>query len=108
MALGVAPFVPKRNTPLDQATFAGISVVEKRLDRLRAGLKGVRAEVRPASARWAWVEFQLAQAGTAGGEAALRAVEAGGAFAAWKREFGAEGFPADWRLSDSALEPKTA
>lgn len=97
VALGIAPFVPKRNTPLDGAPFAGIAVVDKRLDRVRAGLKGVRAEVRPTSARWAWVEYQLAQAGWEGGEACLRATESGGAFADWKREFGREGFPAPWR-----------
>jgi radical SAM superfamily enzyme YgiQ (UPF0313 family) len=97
VVLGVAPFVPKRNTPLDGAPFAGISIVDKRLDRLRAGLKGCRAEVRPASARWAWVEFQLAQAGWEGGEACLRVTEAGGAFSDWKREYGKEGFPAPWR-----------
>ena len=31
VALGVAPFVAKRNTPLDGAPFAGIDVVERRL-----------------------------------------------------------------------------
>lgn len=98
VTLGVAPFVPKRNTPLDGAPFAGVQVVERRLDRLRAGLKGSRADVRPASARWAWVEFQLAQAGWAGGEAAVRATVEGGAFAAWKRAFGPEGMPAPWRV----------
>ncbi len=85
VALGLAPFVPKRNTPLDGAEFAGIKVVEARLDRLRAGLRGVRAEVRPTSARWAWVEHRLASGGVAEGEAVLRAVEGGGNFAAWKR-----------------------
>lgn len=98
IALGVAAFVPKRNTPLDGAPFAGAAVVERRLDRLRAGLRGVRAEVRPASARWAWVEFQLAQAGWEGGEACLRATEDGGSYSAWKRAFGKEGFPAPWRV----------
>ncbi|MSP54707.1 MAG: radical SAM protein [Myxococcales bacterium] len=104
VALGIAPFVPKRNTPLDGAPFAGIAVVDKRLDRVRAGLKGVRAEVRPTSARWAWVEHQLAQAGWEGGEACLRATEAGGAFADWKREFGREGFPAPWRVVSDAAD----
>ncbi len=51
LSLGVAPFAAKRNTPLDGAPFAGIDVVEQRLQRLRKGLKG-RAEVRPTSARW--------------------------------------------------------
>lgn len=100
VALGVAPFVPKRHTPLDGADFAGIKVVERRLDRVRAGLAGSRAELRPTSARWAWVEYRLAQAGWEGGEAALRAVEAGGSFAAWKQAFGEEEPRAPWRAAE--------
>lgn len=83
-ALGIAPFVPKRNTPLDTAAFAGTRVVEARLERLRQGLRGSRAEVRATSARWAWVEAMLAQGGPEAGEAVLAAVHAGGRFAAWK------------------------
>lgn len=91
VALGIAPFVPKFNTPLDRQPFAGIKLVESRLERLRAGLKGVRAEVRPTSARWAWVEHRLAQGGPLAGEAVMRAVEEGGSFAAWKRALGEAG-----------------
>ena len=83
-ALGIAPFVPKRNTPLDGAAFAGIRVVEQRLKRIQRGLKG-RAEVRPTSARWAWVEAELARGGPEAGEAVLAAVHAGGRFADYKR-----------------------
>jgi radical SAM superfamily enzyme YgiQ (UPF0313 family) len=89
-ALGVAPFVAKRNTPLDGAPFMGIPEVERRLDRLRRGLGKVapgRAAVRPTSARWAWVEYVLSQGGQ---EAGLRAYSAhlhGGGFAAWRRAF---------------------
>src|ERR1051325_11885779 len=72
IALGVAPFCSKRNTPLDRLPFAGVRTVEARLSRLRGGLKG-RADVRPTSARWAWVEWVLAQGGGAGGMAVLRA-----------------------------------
>jgi radical SAM superfamily enzyme YgiQ (UPF0313 family) len=86
VALGVAPFVAKRHTPLDGAPFAGIREVEDKLERLRRGLKG-RAEVRPTSARWAWVEYMLAQCGPEAGMAALDAWRAGGSFAAWKRAF---------------------
>ncbi len=86
VALGVAPFVAKRNTPMDGSPFAGIEVIEDRLARLRAGLKG-RAEVRPTSARWAWVEYMLAQSGAEAGLAAFDAYRAGGAFAAFKRAF---------------------
>ena len=82
--LGVAPFVPKRNTPLDTAQYAGIKLVEQRLKRLKTGLKG-KAEVRPTSARWAWIEAMLAKGGPEAGEAVMKAVHAGGRFADWKR-----------------------
>jgi radical SAM superfamily enzyme YgiQ (UPF0313 family) len=85
-AFGVAPFVAKRNTPLDGAPFAGIAEVEARLDRLRRGLRGV-AEVRPTSARWAWVEYVLAQGGSEAGLRAYAAHRAGGGFAAWRSAF---------------------
>ena len=87
VALGIAPFVPKRNTPWDDQPFAGEKLVEARLAKLRAGLRGSRVEVRATSARWAWVEHLLAQGGPEAGVAALGAVRAGGSFADWKRAF---------------------
>jgi radical SAM superfamily enzyme YgiQ (UPF0313 family) len=84
VALGVAPFVPTKNTPLDTAPFAGIKIVEQRLDQITKGLRSP-ATMRPTSARWAWVEYKLAQGGPEAGEAVLRAVDAGGSFAQWKR-----------------------
>lgn len=86
VALGIAPFCAKRNTPMDGAAFAGIDVVEKRLDRLRRGLRG-RADVRSTSAKWAWVEYVLAQGGPDEGVALLEAVRQGGNFAAYKKAF---------------------
>jgi radical SAM superfamily enzyme YgiQ (UPF0313 family) len=86
VALGIAPFCPKRNTPLCDASFAGIDVVNHRLKRLRQGLKG-RADVRATSARWAWVESVLALGGQAEGRAVRDAVHAGGSFAAYQRAF---------------------
>jgi len=86
VALGVAPFVAKRNTPLDGTPFGGIKTVERRMKRLTRGLRG-RAEVRPTSARWAWAEYQLAQGGPEAGLAVLDAVHAGGRFAHYKRAF---------------------
>ncbi|MEZ4247783.1 MAG: hypothetical protein R3B99_06050 [Polyangiales bacterium] len=56
----------KRNTPLDGEGFAGIDVVEKRLARLRKGVKG-KVDLRATSARWAWIEYVLAQGGQAEG-----------------------------------------
>jgi hypothetical protein len=85
VALGVAPFCAKRKTPLDGETFAGIDVVEDRIARLRSGLKG-RADVRSPSARWAWVEYALAQGDEEEGLAVARAVHAGGRFADFRRE----------------------
>ncbi len=86
VALGIAPFCPKRNTPLHGAPFAGIGVVNKRLDRLRRGLRG-RADVRATSARWAWVEAVLAAGGEAEGRALMHAVHAGGSFRDYERAF---------------------
>jgi len=88
MALGIAPFCPKRNTPLSAAPFAGIDVIDHRLDRLRRGLRG-RVDVRATSAKWTWVEYVLAQGGEPEGLAAIEAVEAGGSFRAYERAFGA-------------------
>jgi radical SAM superfamily enzyme YgiQ (UPF0313 family) len=94
IALGVAPFCSKRNTPLDCMPFAGVRIVEERLARLRRGLKG-RADVRPTSARWAWVEWVLAQGGRAEGTAVATAVRAGGRFADYRRAFGELGHAPD-------------
>ncbi len=88
LSLGVAPFVAKRNTPLDGEPFAGIQLVDARLRRLRRGVRGL-VDVRATSARWAWVEYVLAQGGRAEGLAVLEAVNAGGRFADWKRAFDA-------------------
>lgn len=90
VALGVAPFCAKRNTPLDGMPFAGVSLVQERLERLRHGLAG-RADVRSISAKWAWVEYVLSQGGAAEGEAVLGAVRAGGRFADYRRAFAALG-----------------
>jgi radical SAM superfamily enzyme YgiQ (UPF0313 family) len=86
VAFGIAPFVAKRRTPLDQAPFEAIASIERKLARLRSALRG-RVEVRPTSARWAWVEYRLAQGGPDAGLAAMAAWRAGGSFAAWKKAF---------------------
>jgi len=86
LAIGISPFVAKRNTPLDGAAFAGIPEIEGRLSRLRRGLRG-QVDLRATSARWAWVEYVLAQGSWAEGRAVLDAVHAGGAFSAYKAAF---------------------
>lgn len=84
VAFGIAPFVAKRNTPLDRHAFEDTAIIEAKLARLRQGVKG-RVDIRSTSARWAWVEYRLAQGGFAAGLAAAEAARAGGAFGAWKR-----------------------
>ena len=104
IALGIAPFCAKRNTPLDGMPFAGIKTVEGRLARLRKGLKG-RADVRAVSAKWAWVEYVLAQGGMAEGRAVAQAIRAGGRFADFKRAFGELGHKPDGRGYAQAVPP---
>ena len=87
LSLAISPFVAKRNTPLDRAAFEPVASLEKKLARLRAGLKE-KVEIRPVSARWAWVEYMLSQGGEAAGLAALAAWRDGGSFGAWKKAFG--------------------
>ena len=86
VALGISPFCAKRNTPLDGMPFAGIATVQKRINRLKSKLAG-RAEVRPTSARWAWVEHVLSQGGPAEGRAVLEALKRGGRFADYREVF---------------------
>jgi radical SAM superfamily enzyme YgiQ (UPF0313 family) len=93
IALGVAPFCAKRRTPLDGQPFAGIGLVQKRIDRLKRGLKG-RAEVRATSAKWAWVEYVLAQGAELEGRALWDAVRAGGSFADYRKAFEPLGYDA--------------
>ena len=108
VTLGIAPFCSKRNTPLDRTPFAGIARVERRLDRLRRGLKG-RAQVRATSARWAWIEYVLAQGGVAEGVAAANAVRAGARFSDFRRAFEELGHRPDgsgYSASSTPLAPE--
>ncbi|MFT4703467.1 MAG: radical SAM superfamily enzyme YgiQ (UPF0313 family) [Bradymonadia bacterium] len=84
VALGIAPFVAKRNTPLDRQGFAGIRETERTLKRLSRELRG-RVDIRSTSARWAWVEYEMAQGGFDMADACEQAWRDGGAFAAWKK-----------------------
>jgi len=90
LSLSVAPFVPKRNTPLGGAPFEPVASLESKLARLRSGLRQ-KVDVRPSSPRWAWVEYMLAQGDEAAGLAAMRAWRAGGRYADWKKAFRAAG-----------------
>ena len=84
LSLGIAPFCAKRNTPMDGQGFAGIKVVGDRLDRLKRGVQG-KVDVRSTSAKWAWVEYVLAQGGMDEGKALIEVMRAGGKFADHKR-----------------------
>ncbi len=86
VVLGIAPLVAKRNTPLDGTAFVGIKESDRRLNKLRRALAG-KVELRAASSRWAWVEYQLAQGGPDQGVAVLDAVDAGGRFSDFRRAF---------------------
>lgn len=84
LSLGISPFVAKKNTPLDGSDFEGISALESKLSRLRAGLRG-KVDIRPSSVRWAWVEYILSQGDEDTGYAALDAWRGGGSFTSWRK-----------------------
>ena len=86
LSLSISPFVAKRNTPLGDAPFEDLSVLESKLSRIRAGLKG-KVELKPGSPRFAWVEYMLSQGDEQAGLAAMNAWRHGSRFAAWKRAF---------------------
>jgi radical SAM superfamily enzyme YgiQ (UPF0313 family) len=86
LSLSISPFVAKKNTPLDGAPFEPIRIQAAKLARIRDGLKG-KAEIKPASPRWAWVEYMLSQGNETAGLAAMDAWRAGGSFSSWKRAF---------------------
>jgi len=86
LSMSISPFVAKRNTPLDGAPFEPVPSIAAKLARIRSRLKG-KVDVRPSSARWAWVEYMLSQSGESAGLAAMDAWRAGGSFSAWKQAF---------------------
>jgi radical SAM superfamily enzyme YgiQ (UPF0313 family) len=95
LSLSIAPFVAKRNTPLDGCAFEPVQSLERKLARLRSELKG-SVQLRCASARWAKIEYMLAQSGEEAGLAAMDAWRSGGSWAAWNRallERGVRPFP---------------
>ena len=83
VAIAVSPFVAKRNTPLETEKFAGVDLLNRRLKRLRKSL-APKIDLRSTSAKWAWVEYCMAQGGLEMGHAALAAHSAGSGFGAWK------------------------
>lgn len=102
LSLGIAPFVAKRNTPLDGTEFAGIAPVERRMRMLRRGLRG-KVELRSISARWSFIEYQIAQGGIAEGLAIFEAVKNGGSFRDYFEAF--EALPEEKRRRREIVRP---
>jgi radical SAM superfamily enzyme YgiQ (UPF0313 family) len=86
LSLSISPFVAKRNTPLNGAPFEAMQSLNRKLSYVRETLKG-KVEVKPASVRWAWVEYMLSQSNESAGLAAMDAWRDGGGFSSWKRAF---------------------
>ena len=86
LSMSISPFVAKRNTPLDGAQFESMDSLSRKLSLIREELKRM-VEVKPASVRWAWVEYMLSQGDESAGLAAMDAWRAGGSFSSWKRAF---------------------
>jgi radical SAM superfamily enzyme YgiQ (UPF0313 family) len=86
VALGLSPLVPKLHTPLGDAEFTDIKILDARVKHLRKRLQG-RVEIRSVSPKWAWVEYRLSQGGVEAGLAAFRAWKAGNSFAHYKKAF---------------------
>jgi radical SAM superfamily enzyme YgiQ (UPF0313 family) len=84
LIFGIAPFVAKRNTPLDRQPFEPAARIEAKLALLRTRLRG-KVELRPTPPKWAWVEYRLAQGGFAAGHAAAVAARAGRRYGDWRR-----------------------
>ena len=92
VALGVAPFVPKYNTPLADADFAGEDEVDARVRQLRASLKG-RGELRATSVKEAFVEAALAMSGYAAAEIVLASQSDGFGWKSFYRHIKRHGAP---------------
>lgn len=101
VALSLSPFVPKLHTPLGDAPFADIKVLERRIRRLRQRVKG-KVELRSVSPRWAWVEYRLSQGGIDVGLAAVQAWRDGGTVAAYRQAF--KDHPSDHRAALAAAD----
>ncbi|MFH2004947.1 MAG: radical SAM protein [bacterium] len=87
ITLALSPFVPKPGTPLADAEQAPIKELERRLRRVRTGLRG-KVRLQPSSPRWAWVEARIARGDELTGEAILRAWASGARYADFRRELG--------------------
>ena len=65
------------------------------------------AQMRPASPKWAHVEWLIARHGAEGGYAALAATQAGGSYRAWVRAFAELGSTSrSWVFGDEAAQAR--
>ncbi|MFN8577105.1 MAG: radical SAM protein [Candidatus Sericytochromatia bacterium] len=85
-AMGISPFVAKKNTPLDKSPFEGIKSIDNKLKKITKAL-GKYVDIRTTSAKWTWVEYQLAQGNYESGLLSLEVYKNGGNFSAWKNVF---------------------
>ncbi len=93
VSIAVSPFVPKARTSLAGAPFTPVPILRKRLNTLRAMIRG-RVELRATSARAAWIEHAVASGGFEAGFAAIDAVRDGGSWSAWQAAVKRYGLPA--------------
>ena len=66
------------------APFEDRKSLEAKLARVHERV-GQRIDIRSTSARWAWIEYQLAQGGWSMAQVAVEAWRGGGSFGAWRR-----------------------
>jgi len=85
-AITISPFVSKKNTPLDKLPFEDIKSIDNKIKKINKEL-GKYVDVRNSSAKWAYVEYKLAQGTYSTGFCALSAYNNGGNFSAWKNAF---------------------
>lgn len=86
LAVGISPFVSKKNTPLDNIPFEGIKSIDAKIKKINKEL-GKFADIRSTSAKWSWVEYILAQGSFETGFTVLKAYRTGGNFSSWKESF---------------------
>lgn len=84
VALGLSPLVAKKNTPLDGAPFEDQKVIQERVRYIHRELGGL-VDIRSTSARWGWIEYELAMGGFDMADAAEEAYKNGSKFSAWRR-----------------------
>lgn len=86
-AMGISPFVAKKNTPLDKSDFEGIKSIDNKLKKINKFLGKHIDVIKIIFLKWAWIEYKLSQGTYDTGFAVVEAYKNGGNFAAWKTAF---------------------